>query len=114
MLATRFAATADLRQIATDAGVDAILAGSLMRMGNRLRLTCQLVEAPSGTVLWSETLNSPLQDLFTIEEELCKKIVQALLLPLTERERDILQRDVPRSAKAYECYLRANQIASVR
>ena len=90
MLATRFAATADLRQIATDAGVDAILAGSLMRMGNRLRLTCQLVEAPSGTVLWSETLNSPLQDLFTIEEELCKKIVQALLLPLTERERDIL------------------------
>ncbi len=114
MLATRFAATADLRQIATDAGVDAILAGSLMRIGNRLRLTCQLVEAPSGTVLWSETLNSPLQDLFTIEEELCKKIVQALLLPLTERERDILGRDVPRNPKAYECYLRANQIASVR
>jgi eukaryotic-like serine/threonine-protein kinase len=114
MLATRFAATADLRQIATEAGVDAILAGSLMRMGNRLRLTCQLVEAPSGTVLWSETLNSPLQDLFTIEEELCTKIVQNLLLPLTERERNILKRDVPRNPKAYECYLRANQIAAVR
>jgi non-specific serine/threonine protein kinase len=114
LLATRFAGSSDLRQIATDAGVDAILAGSLMRVGNRLRLTCQLVEAPSGTVLWSETLNAPLQDLFTIEEELCKKIVQALLLPLTERERDLLQRDVPRSPKAYEHYLRANQMATVR
>jgi tetratricopeptide (TPR) repeat protein len=85
-----------------------------MRLGNRLRLTCQLVEAPSGTVLWSETLNSPLQDLFTIEEELCKGIVQALMLPLTERERDLLRRDVPRSPKAYECYLRANQVATIR
>jgi serine/threonine protein kinase len=114
LVANRFADATDLKRIASEAGVDAILAGSLMRMNNRIRLSCQLIEAPSGTVLWSETLNSPLQDLFTIEEELCKQIVQALMLPLTERERDILHRNVPRSPKAYECYLRANQISTVR
>jgi eukaryotic-like serine/threonine-protein kinase len=114
LLATRFAGVTDLKQIAAEAGVDAILAGSLMRVDNRLRLTCQLVEAPSGTVLWSETLNCPLQDLFEIEDELCTRTVQALMLPLTERERDILRRDVPRSPKAYECYLRANQMATIR
>ncbi len=114
LLATRFAGVTDLKQIAGDAGVDAVLAGSLMRVGDRLRLTCQLVEAPSGTVLWSEALNSPLTDLFTIEDELCRRIVQALMLPLTEREREILHRDVPRSPKAYESYLRANQLATIR
>jgi serine/threonine protein kinase len=114
MLAASLAGATDPKRIAAEAGVDAILMGSLLRAGDQIRVTCQLVEAPSGTVLWSETVSSSLRDLFHLQDELSQGIVQSLMLPLSERERRSLRRDVPGSAKAYEYYLRANQIVSVR
>ncbi len=110
--AASFAGAADPKQIATEAGVDAILTGSLLRSGSQIRVNCQLVEAPSGTVLWSETLSSSLQDLFGLQDELSQGIVQSLMLPLSDREKRSFRRDVPASAKAYEYYLRANQIVA--
>src|SRR6202011_5847428 len=82
------------------------------RAGDRIRLTCQLVEAPGGTVIWSDTATSSIQDLFKIQDELCNGIVQSLRLPLNDRERSIFRRDVPTSARAFEYYLRANQMAA--
>jgi serine/threonine protein kinase len=113
MLGASLAGSSDLRQIATEAGVDAILTGSLLRAGPQIRVTCQLVEAPSGTVLWSETINSTLLDLFRLQDELSQGIVQSLMLPLSEREQRSFRRDVPANAKAYEYYLRANQLAAL-
>jgi tetratricopeptide (TPR) repeat protein len=55
-----------------------------------------------------------MQDLFKIQDELSERIVHSLMLPFSERERGILRRDVPASAKGYEFYLRANQIAAIR
>jgi serine/threonine protein kinase len=112
--AASLSGAADPRQIATEAGVDAILTGSLLRVGDQIRVTCQLVEAPSGTVLWSETVSSTLQDLFRLQDELSRGIVESLMLPLSEREQRSFRRDVPANAKAYEYYLRANQIVAVR
>jgi TolB-like protein len=114
ILAASLAGATDPKQIATEAGVDAILTGSLLRAGDQIRVTCQLVEAPSGTVLWSETVSSSLRDLFHLQDELSQGIVQSLMLPLSERERRSLRHDVPASAKAYEYYLRANQLVAVR
>lgn len=114
LMAARFEGLPDPRRVAVEADVDAILTGSLLRAGDRIRLTCQLVEAPSGTMMWSDTVSSSMQDLFKIQDELCERIVQSLTLPLNERERRIFRRDVPASAKAYEYYLRANQIAAMR
>src|ERR1017187_1579819 len=102
---------ADPKKIAAEADVDAILTGSLMRVGAQLRLSCQLLAAPSGTLIWSDTLHASMNDLFQVQDGLANQIVQSLMLPLTERERRILRHDVPRSAKAYEYYLRANQIS---
>jgi TolB-like protein len=114
ILAASLAGATDPKQIATEAGVDAILTGSLLRAGDQIRVTCQLVEAPSGTVLWSETVRSTLRDLFHLQDELSQGIVQSLMLPLSERERRSLRHDVPASAKSYEYYLRANQLVAVR
>jgi eukaryotic-like serine/threonine-protein kinase len=114
ILAASLAGATDPKQIATEAGVDAILTGSLLRAGDQIRVTCQLVEAPSGTVLWSQTVRSTLRDLFHLQDELSQGIVQSLMLPLSERERRSLRHDVPASAKAYEYYLRANQLVAVR
>jgi serine/threonine protein kinase len=114
VLAARFEGQPDPKRVAAEADVDAFLTGSLLRAGERFRLTCQLVEAPAGSVIWSESANSSMQDLFTIQDELCEGILQSLQFPLEERERRSAHRDVPASARAYEFYLRANQITIVR
>jgi eukaryotic-like serine/threonine-protein kinase len=114
LVAAKFEGQADPKRVAVEADVDAFLTGSLLRAGDRFRLTCQLIEAPSGSVIWSESANSSMQDLFMIQDELCERILRSLQLPLDERERRSSHRDVPASARAYEYYLRANQIALTR
>jgi len=114
LLAARFEGQQDPRRVAVEADVDAFLTGSLLRADDRFRLTCQLIEAPSGSVIWSDSANSSMQDLFTIQDELCESILQSLKLPLDEREHRTSRRDVPTSAWAFEYYLRANQIAVTR
>ncbi|MGO8733108.1 MAG: protein kinase domain-containing protein [Terriglobia bacterium] len=114
LLAARFEGPVDPKRIASEAEVDAILTGSVMRVGDRIRLTCELVEVPSATMTWSETVFSSIQDLFKIQDELSERVVHSLMLPLSERERRTFRRDVPASATGYEFYLRANQIAATR
>jgi TolB-like protein len=109
LLGARFEGPPDPKRVAVEADVDAFLTGSLLRAGDRFRLTCQLIEAPGGTVIWSESADSSMQDLFVIQDELCERILQSLQFPLEDRERRISNRDVPASARAYEYYLRANQ-----
>jgi len=114
LLAATFGVQPDPKRVAVEAEVDAFLTGSLQRAGDRFRLTCQLIEAPGGSVLWSQSANSSMHDLFMIQDELCERILQSLQLPLDERERRSSHRDVPASARAYEYYLRANQLALTR
>jgi serine/threonine protein kinase len=114
LLAANLGVQPDPKRVAVEADVDAFLTGSLLRVGDRFRLTCQLVEAPSGSVLWSESANSSMQDLFMVQDELCERVLQSLQLPLDEREGRWSHRDVPASARAYEYYLRANQLALTR
>ena len=103
--------TVDLAQIAAKADVDAVLTGSLLRAGDQLRVTTQLVEVPGGTVRWSQQTTVRLGDIFQLQDALTSRIVDSLAVPLSAREERILKRDVPATAKAYEYYLRANQIA---
>ena len=114
LVAARFDGPLDPRRIAAEAEVDAILAGTLMRAGEQLRVTCQLVEAPGGAVIWSDSAVAGMEDLFQLQDELSRRIVESLMLPLTEREHRILRHDIPATASAYQYYLRANQVAEVR
>ena len=82
-----------------------------MRSADQVRVTAQLLEAPAGTVLWSRTFQSPIHDLFELQDALTGQIVESLAVPLSTRERDALRHDAPLSAQAYELYLRANQVA---
>lgn len=102
----------DLKTIAAKADVDAVLTGTLLRAEDQLRATTQLSEVPSGTVLWSQTTQVQLGDVFQLQDALTSRIVESLAVPLSARDERILKRDVPASAKGYEFYLRANQIAN--
>ncbi len=109
MLAAKFAGSVDLRAIAAEADVDAILTGTLLRGGNALRVSAQLVEAPSGTLVWSGQREVALGDLFGMQDELARYLVESLPLG-QQRERSAP--DMPRSARAYEFYLRGNELSA--
>ena len=110
--ASRFASdTPDLKMIAQEAEVDAVLVGTLLRAGDQIRVASQLVEAAGATVLWSSTIQVPVGDLFRLQDELTSRIVESLAVPLTTRERRMLKQDVPSSPRAYELYLRANEMS---
>jgi len=101
----------DFRRMATEADVDVVVTGTLLRSADRVRVTTQLVEAPAGTLLWSQSTQVTLTDIFELEDSLVHRIVEALALPLTAREHRLLAQDVPESTKAYEFYLRGNQLS---
>ena len=81
--AARFAGDApDLKVLAAEADVDRVVMGTLVRAGDQLRATAQLVEAPAGTLLTSHTIQAPLGDLFRLQDDLARRVAEALSLPL--------------------------------
>jgi TolB-like protein/predicted Ser/Thr protein kinase len=111
LTAAKLGADADLQKAARDADVDVVLSGTLLRAGDQLRLTAQLAEAPSGAIVWSQVMQVSFGDIFQLQDTLVQKLIEALAIPLTAREHRMLGRDVPATAKAYEFYLRANEVA---
>jgi serine/threonine protein kinase/tetratricopeptide (TPR) repeat protein len=103
--------TIDLKSIAADLGVDVALCGTLLRAGDAVRVTAQLIEAASGTMLWSKPVQVALRNLFDVQDELARAIVESLSIPLSSGEKRRLAQDLPTSARAYEFYLRANQVS---
>jgi serine/threonine-protein kinase len=109
--AARFAGEApDLRALASEADVDRVVTGTLMRAGDQVRATAQLVEVPAGTLLTSHTVQSPLGDLFALQDDISRRLVAALSLPLAG-ETISPWPDGPLNPLAYELYLRANDLA---
>ena len=111
MAAARFGADADPKTVASEANVDVIVTGTLLRAGDEVRVTAQLVDASAGTLLASHSAQTSLGNLFHVQDALTERIVASLSLPLTAGEQHALHRDVPSSAKAYEFYLRGNQLS---
>ncbi len=114
MTALRFVSngqTADAKTVATEADVDVIVTGTLLCGSDQVRVTSQLTDAATGTLLWSDSAQAPVDDVFQVQDELTQRIVASLSLPLTMREQQLLRRDVPKSARAYELYLRGNQLS---
>ncbi|UCC83742.1 MAG: tetratricopeptide repeat protein, partial [Gemmatimonadota bacterium] len=96
----------DVREIAKSLGVRSVLEGSVRRAGDRLRVTAQLVTAEDGYHLWSETYERQLEDVFAIQDEISRSIVDTLRLTLLGEEGLRLVRASTRSPEAYDWYLR--------
>jgi serine/threonine protein kinase/tetratricopeptide (TPR) repeat protein len=111
LAAARFKTDApDLTALASELDVDAAVAGTLLRAGAQVRVATQLVEAPGGRVLWSQTTQVTLNDAFQLQDDLTRQIVESLSLPLSRRELRLLSHDTPATARSYEYYLRANEL----
>jgi TolB-like protein/thioredoxin-like negative regulator of GroEL len=97
------------RTLARELSADYVLLGSVRRAGNRARISTQLVRASDGNALWADRFDRTLEDLFDVQAEVSKRIVEALNLALKPGEREMLDRAPTRSAEAYRLYLRARE-----
>lgn len=109
--ASRLAGDAtDIAALAGSLDVDVVLLGTLLSSGDQVRVSAQLVQAPSGTLVRAMTFQSPNREIFQLQDSLANSIVESLSLSLTPADQSRINRDVPANPEAYEDYLRANQI----
>jgi len=83
-----------------------VLEGSVRKSGNRVRISAQLIDTPTGYHLWAERYDRELQDIFAVQDEVTQKIVAALRVKLTEGEQQHLRRPPTNNLEAYEHFLR--------
>ena len=96
----------DTKQVARELGVRYILEGSVRRLGNRVRVTGQFIEAESGRHLWADRFDGDLVDIFDLQDQLVTSVVGAIAPQLEKAEIDRAKRDLTGDLAAYDLYLR--------
>jgi TolB-like protein/Flp pilus assembly protein TadD len=93
-------------EIAKTLNVDAIVEGSVIREGNRIRVHAQLIRAATDEHFWSATYDRDLQDVLALESEVAQSIANKVAVTITGQERERLAKVRPVSPEAYEAYLK--------
>jgi len=88
-----------------------VLTGSLRRAGNRLRINAQLVDTHTDFPLWSERYDREMKDVFEVQDEIARKIAEALRITLTPQEEAALAARPTENLQAYDLYLRGKSYA---
>jgi serine/threonine protein kinase/Flp pilus assembly protein TadD len=99
----------EIAEIGRKLKVSTFLEGSVRKMGNRLRITAQLVNVADGYHLWSERYDREMEDVFAIQDDISQSIVKALRVILSEDEKKAIEKSRTENVKAYEFYLRGRQ-----
>ena len=99
----------DLGDVGRRLHVSTVLDGSVRRMGNRLRITAQLVNVADGYQLWSERYDREMEDVFAIQDDISQAIVKSLRVILSDDERKQIEKARSVNVQAYDFYLRGRQ-----
>jgi eukaryotic-like serine/threonine-protein kinase len=94
-----------LRQIGRELGVDGVIEGSVQRAGDRVRITAQLIYAPSDRHLWAESYDRDLHDVLKLQGEVAQVIANEVNAKLTPKEQSRLADKRPVDPEAYQAYL---------
>jgi adenylate cyclase len=97
----------DVAEAANKLGVRYIVQGGVRKAGSRIRITAQLVDAPSGMQLWAEKYDRLIEDVFALQDEITVCILGAIEPSLRRAEIERVKRQRPTSLSAYDCVLRA-------
>jgi TolB-like protein/DNA-binding winged helix-turn-helix (wHTH) protein/Tfp pilus assembly protein PilF len=95
-----------LSQIARDLNVDAVVEGTVLRSGNQVRITAELVQVATDRHLWAETYESPLGDVLGLQSQVASAIVNEIRVNLTAEEQQRLASTRSVSGESYENYLK--------
>ncbi|MDX1571021.1 MAG: tetratricopeptide repeat protein, partial [Xanthomonadales bacterium] len=98
-----------LKEIAATLGVNMVLEGSVRRAGNRIRITAQLIDAREDAHLWSDTYDREIEDIFDVQDDIARSIVDVLKVTLSPTQSRAIERKPTVDVKAYEFYLRGRQ-----
>ena len=108
------ATTKSVRQIGSELEVGAVLEGSIRRAGNRVRITAQLIEARTDVHLWAENYDRDLDDIFAIQTDVAQRIVEALKVHLSPREKARIAEQPTENVEAYQWFLKGRYFLARR
>ena len=96
----------DVKQVGRELGVRYVLEGSVRKVGSRVRITGQLIEAATGAHLWADRFDSDLSDIFELQDEVAQKVVGAIEPSLRNAEIERTRTKPTENLDAYDLYLR--------
>lgn len=99
----------DVKEVAEKLGVTHVLEGSVRKAGNRVRITAQLIDGVKGDHVWAARFDRDLTDIFEIQDEISKAIVEALKVKLLPGEKKAIESRGTSNVDAYNLYLMARQ-----
>ena len=103
----------DLRRVASDLNVDTLLTGTILRDGDDLRITCQLIDVRTQNILWKGGFDLKYEKLLTVQDGVADQIIKGLALTLSPSEAAQLKRGEKIDPLAYEYYLRGVDLYSM-
>ncbi|MGB2668516.1 MAG: protein kinase, partial [Candidatus Acidiferrum sp.] len=98
-------------QVGRELNASYVLAGSLRRSGNRLRITAQLVETRTGHALWAQRFDREMDDVFEVQDEIARSIAQTFRINLSPQEEQKIATKPTQNSVAYDYYLRGRSYA---
>jgi adenylate cyclase len=99
--------SADIRDVGRKLGVRHVLEGSVRRAGKRVRINVQLIDAESGGHVWADRYDRDLEDIFLVQDEVTRNIVQTLAIRFTSGDQARWQERGKVDVEAYDCLIRA-------
>lgn len=99
----------DIKTIGRELGIRYLLEGSVRKFQDNLRITVQFIDVENGRQLWAESFKGKMEDVFDIQEQVSKQVVDALMIKLSPNEKVILSKRSTVNAEAFDCYLRARE-----
>jgi TolB-like protein/tetratricopeptide (TPR) repeat protein len=100
----------DMKQVARELNVRFIVEGSIRRMGERIRISAQLIDAETGSHIWADKFDRSLAELFTVQDQVVQTIVSTLVGRVQASDTERARRKPPASLAAYECVLKGNAL----
>jgi adenylate cyclase len=98
-----------VREVGRDLGVRYVLEGGVQRVGSRVRITAQLVDATTGFHIWAERYDREVNDIFALQDEVTQHIVRAMAVKLTDAEKARPGRSPTGVPEAYDLVLRGHE-----
>jgi adenylate cyclase len=99
----------DVKKVSRELGVRYVLEGSVRRAGDKIRINAQLIDATTGGHLWAERYDEQMDNIFSLQDKITQKIVEALALKLTAGEQKVVASKESDNVEAYDAFLKGWQ-----